>query len=268
MTTEENSTDNTVKLTNLDKMLIEAKKRKAEKEALKDGGGEKPASPVDDGTLTETPPVVTPADKAAAAAKRAADREARKVAKAAEEALKEVARKLKAEEKAAKKAAKEAEKTSKGPAHMKKVDRARAKLPALTDEAAIVFSDATMNLNAQQIDALAQHLMVHNRAMRTIRANATIPMAIGTTVRITGGEAKYVGLIGKVVHSQKLRAKVAVTGFTNPVYIYTGEAEIYIAPKAEKPAAEETVDAGEGETTPAATETVETPADEPIAAVG
>ena len=109
---------------------------------------------------------------------------------------------------------------------MKKVDRARAKCPALNSEAEVMFGDITANFGAQQIDALAQHLLVHVRATRTMRACSSDQLPMGASVRITGGEPKYVGMTGTVVHSQKLRAKVAVEGISKPVYIYTGEAEV------------------------------------------
>ena len=137
------------------------------------------------------------------------------------------AKAAKAAEREAKKAEKAAAKAASAgkPAHMKKVDRARSKLPPLSTPAEVTFNEVSTNLSIQQIEALAQHLLVQARAMRTHRAVSSPVIPKGTMVTITGGEPKYVGATGKVVHSQKLRLKVAVEGVKNPVYLYAGEAE-------------------------------------------
>lgn len=217
------TTNDTKQLSAIERALIAAKARKAAKVAA--------------GLLPETPEP-TAASKVTKAIKASSeDRDAARTKRDEErvERLNAKAAKLKAEEeaKAAKKAAKEAAKaadsSSKKPAHMKKVDAARAKCPTLNSEAEKIFGEITANFSAQQIDALAQHLMVHNRATATLLATQREPLPLGATVRITGGEAKYVGLTGEVVHSQKLRAKVAVPGVSKPVYIYNGQAEVVTA---------------------------------------
>lgn len=111
------------------------------------------------------------------------------------------------------------------PTHMKKVDRARSKCPPLSQDAEALFASATANLSLPQVDALSQHLAVHVRAGRTLRAVSISQLPLGANVRITGGEAKYIGAVGTVVHSSSLRAKVEVPGLSKLVYIYTGEAE-------------------------------------------
>ncbi len=163
-----------------------------------------------------------PEDKAAAKAARAAEREAKKTKLDAERAERKAAR---AEAKAQKDASKTSEKEGRL-AHMKKVETAKSKLPALDKISATIFGDATANLSADQITALALHLQHHNRETATIRANTLPPLPLGATVRITGGEPKFIGMTGKVIHSQKLRAKVQVPGVSRIVYIYNGEANI------------------------------------------
>ena len=226
-------TQNVNTMSAIDRALAAAKARKAAREA----NGE--ATPAETVSVTKAkapkePKVKAekPTDEAAAAAKaqREADRAERAAAKAAKLATESAAKAEKRAErervKAERKSAKEAEKASKKPAHMKKVERARSKCPALNTEAEMMFGDITANLSAQQIDALAQHLLVHHRAMQTIRALQSPQLPMGAMVRITGGEAKYVGMVGEVVHSQRLRAKVKVEGVKKPVYIYTGEADL------------------------------------------
>jgi hypothetical protein len=224
----------TTKISAIDRALAAAKARKA---AL--GDASQSAVAKTEVTSAEIPSrqkskpkaeKPTDADREAARAARDAARVERlnaKAAKLAAEAETKAAAKVAREAaKAEKRAAKEAEKATKKPAHMKKVERARAKCPPLSDAAQLIFSEITANLSAGQIDALAQHLLVHNRATATILATRSPALPLGATVRITGGEAKWIGAMGTVVHSQKLRAKVEVSGVSKPVYIYNGQADV------------------------------------------
>ena len=233
---------NTKQLTAIERALAAAKARKAARAA----GGEPEAPVVVKETMAKVktdPSFAAPAkDKAnkelteqqreAARQQRDAERVERLNAKAEKMKAEAEAKAAKAAEreaaKAARKAEKEAEKADKKPAHMKKVERARSKCPALNGAAETLYGEITANLSAQQVDALAQHLLVHVRETRTIRATQTSQLPMGATVRITGGEPKYIGMVGTVVHSQKLRAKVEVPGIAKPVYIYTGEAELAV----------------------------------------
>lgn len=109
---------------------------------------------------------------------------------------------------------------------MKKVERALSKLPALNSEAKGQFEALTSNFGVYELEKFAAHLQLFARTQKTIRAAELQKLPLGATVTITGGEPRFVGLQGKVIHSQKLRAKVAVDGVKKPVYIYTGEAKI------------------------------------------
>lgn len=205
-------------MTAIERALAAAKARKAAKGDASEDAAPPPArAPKAKG---EKP---TDESRAAARAEREVQRAARAAAKAAEAEAKAAAKAQREADRAAKKAA--ASTQGKAPAHMKKVERARAKCPPLGTEAERIFGEITANFSAGQIDAIAQHLLVHNRAAATVRACSVPPLTLGATVRITGGEAKFVGAIGTVVHSQKLRAKVSVPGVTKPVYIYNGQAE-------------------------------------------
>ena len=192
------------KLTAIDRALVAAKARKGT------GGGaadEKEPHAKEPVAKAETHPDFAKAQKTAALKEA---REAARVKRAAD---------------------REARGSAKGPApdgrptHMKKVDRARSKCPPLSSPAEALFDEATKNLSLPQLDALSQHLAVHVRAGRTLRAVSIAQLPLGANVRITGGEPKYIGAVGTVVHSSSLRAKVEVPGLRKPVYIYTGEAE-------------------------------------------
>lgn len=237
MDMQQTDNGNTKQLSAIERALAAAKARKA----MKAANGEAEA-PVVKEPKVKTDPAFAKASKdrankeltelqrEAARQQRDAERVERLNAKAEKMKAEAEAKAAKAAEreaaKAARKAAKEAEKTDKKPAHMKKVERARSKCPALNGPAEALYGEITANLSAQQIDALAQHLLVHVRETRTIRATQTAQLPLGAIVRITGGEPKYIGMVGKVTHSQKLRAKVTVEGVSKPVYIYTGEAEL------------------------------------------
>lgn len=224
----------TVKMSAIDRALAAAKARKAAKEA---------AGIVDEAPAPKAKAAAKPKaekapkaakvkaadpDKEAQAAERAAAREARKAdrgaAKAAEEAAKEEVRAAKRAAREAKKAEKLEAKTDKKPAHMKKVERARAKLNKLSTEAELIFSEVVGNFGVTAIEDIAEHLMVHARAYKTQRALTQTQLPLGATVKIVGGDRRYIGMTGTVVHSQKLRAKVEVEGVAKPVYLYTGEA--------------------------------------------
>ena len=224
----------TVKMSAIDRALAAAKARKAAKEAagIVDEAPAPKAKAAAKTKAEKTPkaPKVKAADpdKEAKAAERAAAREARKAergaAKAAEEAAKEEARAAKRAAREAKAAEKLEAKADKKPAHMKKVERARAKLNKLSSEAELIFSEVVGNFGVTAIEDIAEHLMVHARAYKTQRALTQKQLPLGAMVKIVGGDRRYLGMTGTVVHSQKLRAKVEVEGVAKPVYLYTGEA--------------------------------------------
>jgi len=200
-----------VKLSAIDRALAAAKARKAAKEAA--------------GILQEQTPVAPKApraedpEKAAARRLRAAAKEAKHAQLEAERAERRAARE-------ARKAERVATPKAKGPAHMKKVERALSKLPPLNESAKAEFEAMTSNYGIYELEKFAAHLQLFSRTQKTLRAADLQKLPLGASVTITGGDLRYVGMQGKVVHSQKLRAKVAVDGVKKPVYIYTGEAKI------------------------------------------
>lgn len=197
--------DKNVNISAIDRALAAAKARKA---ASEDGvdGGMKPNAALSSQS-------VTPEERAAEKAAKEADRAHRKAARETERAVR--------------RQAKEAAKASKKPAHMKKVERALSRLPSLSEATQILFSEITCNLSAQQIDALSQHLQHHNRFMATVNSAEANPFPVGTTVRVTGGDPKFIGMVGSVVKSRRLRTKVQVPGMEKLVYIFTSQAEVH-----------------------------------------
>ena len=219
-----------VKMSAIDRALAAAKARKAAKEAagITDESPAAEATPKAPKAAKEPKvKVERPTDEAKAA--RNAEREARRAAKAAKEAEDRAAKEARKAERAAKREAKAAVKAEKKPAHMKKVERARSKLRPLAQSAEAIFSEVVSNFGVQVIEDIAEHLMVHARAYKTQRATSLEALPLGATVKITGGDRRYVGMTGKVVHSQRLRAKIEVPGVTKEVYIYNGEAEVIAA---------------------------------------
>ena len=187
------------KLSAIDKALAAAKARKA---AKADSIEETAAS-------LETPKVKikkTDADRA----QKALEREARQI-------------ELKSQREA-RKAAKEKEKQAK-PAHMKKIDRAAGKLPALNDQLQLLFNEATTNFGAAQLTALALHLQHFNRVKATERALGQ-KLESGVSVRIIGGDPKFIGMTGTVSKAQRIRCYVEVSGVNKPVYLFTSDVEL------------------------------------------
>jgi hypothetical protein len=107
---------------------------------------------------------------------------------------------------------------------MKKVNNARAKLPALNGESTKMYDEILSSFSVAQIEALSSHLALGARAKKTEAATRAPRLPLGAMVRVSGGDPRYIGKVGTVVHSQKLHAKVEVPGMSRLVYIYNGEA--------------------------------------------
>lgn len=196
----------------IDAAIKAAEARKAAKAA---GGATekvaaKPSKPAK-GDKAEKPAKALKADEAERAAKKAQiekDREERK-------AKKELERAAKAAEKLA----------ARKPAHMSKVEKAAEKLPVLAETAQVLFGDATANLSRDQITALALHLQHFNRVKATERALNT-KIEAGMTVRIVGGDPRYVGMVGTIEKAQRIRCYVEVDGLAKSVYCFTSDVEL------------------------------------------
>jgi len=147
------------------------------------------------------------------------EKTARQVAKDEERAARKVARDAARAEKRAEKEA-----NRKAP-HMSKVEKARAKLPALTAEAEVMFQEIVTNAPAAQVAALALHLAYFNRVQATQRA-LTQKLTAGDSVRIVGGDPRFIGMTGTVNKVQRIRCYCDVPGMSKPIYLFTSDVEV------------------------------------------
>jgi hypothetical protein len=158
-----------------------------------------------------------------------AEREARKEKLEAERAERKATRARKAAEA---KAARESEQANHKP-HMKKIASAAARLPALDENTQLILNEATANLSAAQLAALAAHIELHNRVQATERA-VSQKVEIGDRVRIVSGNARYIGREGVVSEAKRIRCFVELEDVTNPVYLFTSDVEVLSAEEVEE----------------------------------
>ena len=197
----------------IDKAIAAAKARKAARDAAGITGDVAPAA-----TKGAKAPKAEKAPKPDNSAEKAAKAAAKEVERAAAKAVRDAAR----EER---KATKLAEKATKPTAHMSKVEKARAKLPALDETAAMLFADITANLQTSQMNALAQHIEYFNRANATV-VSLGRKLTAGVAVRITGGDPRYIGCVGVVEKAQRIRCYVDIAEAKRPVYLFTSNVEV------------------------------------------
>ena len=223
------------KLSAIEKALAAAKARKAAKEAAglteetpapkaKKEPKPKAEKPTKAPKAAKEPKAKT-VDPAKEAAK--AERLAAKAAKMAELEAQRAERKAAREAaKAEREATRAAAKSAPGSAHMKKVEKARAKLLPLSSEAELLYSEIIGNFGGPMVNAIAEHLKLHVRMSATQRATEGKALPVGTTVRIINGDAKYLNMVGTVVKSQKLRSFVKVEGVRKDVYVFTADLKV------------------------------------------
>lgn len=224
------------KMSAIDRALAAAKARKAAKEAAGITEEAPVAKPAKEPKAKKEKPVKAPkaakepkakvVDEAKAAAK--AERAAAKAAKMAELEAARAARKAERDAKKAEREAAKANKASTGAAaaHMKKVEKARAKLPTLSSEAELVYNEIISNFGGPAVVAIAEHLKLYVRMSATQRATNGAALEPGSTVRIVGGDPKFINMVGTVVKSQKLRSFVKVPGVRKDVYVFTTDLKV------------------------------------------
>jgi len=156
-------------------------------------------------------PRLSDEEKAARTAARDAERATNKVTRDAARAAKQLAKQA-----------------DRKPAHMSKVEKAASKLPTLTDAATLAVNDITANFAAATVAAIAAHLSHFNRVKATERALGQT-ISTGDTVRIVGGDSRFVGLTGEVFKAQRIRCYVTVEGAKKPVYLFTSDVELVSA---------------------------------------
>ena len=195
------------KLSAIDKALAAAKARKAAKDSSPpDAGDEVQTDSAKPKSKSVTQPDFAKQQK----------KDALNMARSADKERRDLER---AERRAAKAS------TVKGPVHMKKVETAAAKLPALVEAAQILFTDITSNLSREQVTAIALHLQHFNRMKATERA-LDQRVVTGSQVRIVGGDPRFVGSVGTVERAQRIRCYVTVPNAKKPVYLFTSDVEV------------------------------------------
>lgn len=198
-------------ISTIDRAIQAAQARKAAKAAASSGVPEDRALPKPPKAAKASEehkrPRLTDEEKAARRAAKDAERATRK-------AEREAAR-------AARRAAKDAEKRV---PHMSKVEKAAARLPALGEAAQVAFNDIIANFGASEVMAIAAHLQHFNRVKATERALGQAINA-GDTVRIVGGDPRFIGQTGEVFKAQRIRCYVTVPGAKKPVYLFTSDVE-------------------------------------------
>jgi hypothetical protein len=219
MAKNQTPTTDTKDLSAIDQALAQAQAKVAAKEP--EAPKEKPAK-VDDAEA-----------KAKKEAEKAAKAAARAVARAEKKAAQEAARAEKKAAREAKKAEREAAKANKGPAHLSKVAKAAAKLPALTENGQAQFKRVMKALSQVEVMALAQHLLHALREKATIAAAAGVKLTEGQLVRITGGAPKFIGQVATMFKVQRIRCYVTVEGVDKPIYLFTSDVEPVAAADAE-----------------------------------
>ena len=150
-----------------------------------------------------------------------------------------------ADRKAANQAKRDAAKAAKPapePAHLKKVAKAAAGLPALSEAAQAIFGEATASLPREELQALGAHLAHHARAAATTGA-LSAKVEEGQLVKVTGGDLRFLGKVGTARKPGRIRVLVDFPGSDKPGYFFTSD----VTPVA----AEDADDQGE-ETPPAA----------------
>jgi len=217
-----NSDSKASKLSALDRALELAKARAAARASAQ--GDEAPAKVKAPKPKAEKQPkepkAVKVVDLAAQSAKDAerAERKAQLEAQRAE-------RKATAEAKrAAAKAERESKQQGRGPAHMKKVDKAAARLPVLSSAAQTKLNELRLELSNIDMTVLALHMQHIVRVAATAAAHGR-KFTNGQQVRFTGGDPRYIGQVGTIDQARNIRCFVNVTGVKKPVYVFTSDIE-------------------------------------------
>lgn len=188
----------------IDRALAAAKARK---EAKGNGGKAEATGPSTTEAAAKEPkrPRLSDEEKAARQAARDAERAERKAKREAERAQKLAERQA-----------------NRQPAHMKKVQKAAEKLGELGQAAQLLLNEATTNLTAAELAALALHIQHFNRVKATERALGQ-KIEAGMKVTIVGGDPRFIGKTGTVSKAQRIRCYVAIEGQSKPVYLFTSD---------------------------------------------
>lgn len=206
-TTQEAPKQTDQSISEIDKALQSANARRAKKASTGEATAPKAPKAAKEPKAPAEPkrPRLTEEEKAARLATRETERAARKVTR-------DAARTAKLAERAA----------SRQPAHMRKVEKAAAKLGNLSEASQLIFNEATANLPGAELATLALHIQHHNRVSATSRALSQ-KIEKDQTVTINGGDPRYIGRTGVVFKAQRIRCYVTLEGVSKPVYLFTSD---------------------------------------------
>jgi hypothetical protein len=214
-TIDTNSDSKASKLSAIDRALELAKQRAAMAAATRAGLEEAPAKPKV--KIEREPKVVDLEAKAAKDAERAA-------AKAKMDAERSERRAAADAKRAEAKAERSAKQSAHGPVHMKKVDKAASKLPALSEAAQTKLNELKLELSNIDMTALALHMQHHVRVAATSAAHGR-KFTNGQRVRIVGGDPRFIDQVGIIDQARNIRCFVNVEGAKKPVYVFTSDIE-------------------------------------------
>lgn len=248
-------TTTSTKLTEKQQSAIDKALARAKAMAAAKAGGAAAAAPTSDGDKAEKPANVKKDKKAPAAKKATPDPKAAKAAagelkaareakRAADKAIRDAARAASAEAREEKKAAAMA---SKPMAHVGKVDKAGARLPALDAAGQEAFDLITgVKMGEGQMATLVAHLAHFNRRQATLRSLSTkLTEGQMVTVISSDRDPRLIGRTGKVTQVRKIRVLVDLGG-RRDAYLFLSDVAPVSKPAANTleevpPTAEETV---------------------------
>jgi len=217
-----NSDSKASKLSALDRALEMAKQRAAVRAATV--AAEAAEAPVKSKTPKEPKPKAEKPVKVVDLAAQSEKEAARAEAKAKLEAQRAERKAATEAKRAAAKAERDSKKQQRGPVHMKKVEKAAARLPKLSQDSQQMFSTITGTLGLVDMTILALHMQHHVRVQQTAAAHGR-KFTNGQRVRFVGGDARYIGQTGEIDQARNIRCFVTVPGVTKPVYVFTSDIE-------------------------------------------
>lgn len=125
----------------------------------------------------------------------------------------------------------EAKKPERKAAHTAKIDKAQAMLQPLDEKSRTLFEEAAAHLSAGKLNILASHIVLESRRKST----GLVPQhdfAVGDRVKILNAQhPKFVGKIGVIDESRKIRAFVEFEGTTERAYVLKADLELVSAAK-------------------------------------
>jgi len=130
-----------------------------------------------------------------------------------------------AEKRATKRAKREQKNSDKKPAHIHKLDKAKAKLSSLGSLQETV-DNLVASCDTQEVAIIVQHLQFHLRNTATLGSLKGSTLNAGDTVKVIGGDAKYIGKVGTIEKTKRIHAYVIIEGVKRPVYAFVSDLEL------------------------------------------